>query len=358
MQGEIVETVVVDAGAELDLRRTPDLLGRKPEPAPLVTRSRAPPYAWFPAPLEVKPDASAVPEAPDGWSVEVRVHAIGAVAVRLRRNFQVEATEIPTADEILAVQEVRSAAHAIGTRVLEALHEARIEPYTTLVEPEHYRVVCLHTAADRIETLLKEGRRDLAALLWGEPNQSSLGPEAVEDAFRGALTFHRDEAILVGWENAVLLSQPGAYEDVVDVMELANLELLELRTYDAYLDKRLDESYAALERLWAPGGVLRSARGPLQDLSEMRVEFARLTENLHDAGKVIGEWYLARLHARLADRFHLADWERTVAKKMETLEDLFHLAEEEANHRRAIVLESMIVLLFVIDLVLIFILAK
>src|SRR4029077_10603846 len=46
----------------------------------------------------------------------------------------------------------------------------------------------------------------------------------------------------------------------LDVMELANLELLEFRTYDAYLDDRLDEAFDALDRLWAPRGLFRSAR--------------------------------------------------------------------------------------------------
>lgn len=355
MNGELVETVVVDAGAEIALDRVGTVLGRSPEPAPLVARTRAPPYTWFPAPREVKPDASDVPEAPDGWNVEVRIHSVGAVAIRLRRSLTTD--DVPGVDKMTA-DEARRAAAAIGARVVEALEPARIDPYPTAVEPEHYRVLALDVEPDRIESWMKERRRELAALVWGETNPASLGTEAVEDAFRGALAFYREEAVLVGWENAVVLGQAGAYEDVLDVMELANLELLELRTYDAYLDGRLDASYATLERLWGAGGLLRSARGAMQELSEVRAEFARLTENLHDAGKVIGEWYLAKLHGRLADRFHLADWERTVDKKMETLEDLFHLAEEEANHRRAILLEAMIVLLFIVDLVLLFILAK
>jgi uncharacterized Rmd1/YagE family protein len=36
---------------------------------------------------------------------------------------------------------------------------------------------------------------------------------------------------------------------------------------------------------------------------------------------------------------------------MGTLEDMFHLAQEETNHRRSLVLEVLVILLFVLDLV-------
>ncbi|MCA1819865.1 MAG: hypothetical protein LC620_07445 [Halobacteriales archaeon] len=164
--------------------------------------------------------------------------------------------------------------------------------------------------------------------------------------------------MVIGWDNALLVGPPGSYEDTLDVLELANLELLELRTYDAVLDDRLDGAFIALDRLWARGGLWRSARKTLRDLSALRVDLARLTDNLHDTGKLFGDWYLAKLHAHLRDAFHLPHWERAVATKLGTLDDMFQLAEGEANHRRSLMLEWMVVILFVLDLILIFMLGN
>ncbi|MEA3203573.1 MAG: hypothetical protein QOI63_1248, partial [Thermoplasmata archaeon] len=103
--------------------------------------------------------------------------------------------------------------------------------------------------------------------------------------------------------------------------------------------------------LWGRGGWLRSARSALQDISRVRAETTRLTDNLHDTGKIFGDWHTAQLHHRLQQRFHLASWERAVKAKMDALEDMFHLAQEESNHRRSLILEVLVVLLFVLDLI-------
>jgi hypothetical protein len=207
------------------------------------------------------------------------------------------------------------------------------------------------------DDLLGHRREELAALIAGEP-PGSLVPAVVESALKHTVRYYKQDAVVIGWDNALVVAPPGACEDVLDVMELANLELLELRTYDAYLDRRLDDSFAALDRLWAPGGLFRSARAALQDISELRVDFARMTDNLHDTGKLFGEWYVAKLHQNLRDSFHLSSWERAVAAKMDTLEDMFQLAEEEANHRRSLILEVLIVVLFILDLVMIYMLRQ
>ncbi|MES2154753.1 MAG: hypothetical protein V4510_06410 [bacterium] len=350
MKGELVHMTLFDVGAEVDLSRIERLLGRPTQPAPLVSRSQAPQYAPFPLPKEVR---FAEPDAPPGTQVEVRLHRVGVVAVRIR--IPAEAATLHDWQDLRGKLQIRGqglrAAAARWYDELQAdIRPAVIEPYPGLVEPETYTVFCITDPV--ADELLGRNREGVAALIAGEV-PGSIVPAVVDSALKHTVRYYRDDAVVIGWDNALVVAQPGGYEDVLDVMELANLQLLEFRTYDAYLDDRLDASFAALDRLWAPGGLFRSARAALQDISELRVDFARLTDNLHDTGKLFGEWYVAKLHQNLRDSFHLASWERAVAGKMQTLEDMFQLAEEEANHRRSLWLEVAVVVLFVLDLVLI-----
>jgi len=341
-----------DMGAEFDLERIGQMLGRKSERAPLVSPSPTPTYAPVPRPVEVRFSVEGTAKA----QVEVRSHAVGVVVVRIRMPFEVASlAELSELAPQLRVrgQPLEKAAELWFGELQPGLAAAVIEPYPGVVEPETYRVYCL-TDADPAQTL-GPSRETVAALIAGE-TPGSLVPAIVDSALKHTLRYYKDDAVVVGWDNAVVVARPGRYEDVLDTMELANLELLEFRTYDDYLDRRLDESFAALDRLWAPGGLFRSARGALKDISELRVDFARLTDSLHDTGKLFGEWYIAKLHSRMRDAFHLSSWERSVAGKMQTLEDMFHLAEEEANHRRSLILEMMIVALFILDLALLFVL--
>lgn len=354
MRGEVVHMSLFDLGAELDLDRVQAILGRTPEAAPLVSRSPTPAYAALPRPREVRfggPDGPA-----DGAraQVEVRVHFVGVAVVRIRIPFEVEG--VADLAPLFAGMRVRGvppkeAARRWFEELRPDLEAATVEPYPALAEPETYTVFCVTDGDPQV--LLGRDRDTVAALIAGEP-PGRLVPAIVDSALKHTFRYYRDDAVVMGWDHALVAARPGQYEDVLDVMELANLELLEFRTYDDYLDRRLDASFAALDRLWAPGGLFRSARGALKDISELRVDFARLTDNLHDTGKLFGEWYVAKLHSHLREAFHLASWERAVATKMQTLEDMFQLAEEEANHRRNLILEAMIVMLFVLDLLLLF----
>lgn len=352
IRGEIVDILIHDVGGELDTARVTTLMGLRPAKASLVTRSPAPPYATTPAPVQVR---ATTPAAGD---VTVRLHSVGAMAIRRRRGFEVADLK----ELVTLLRAPPSDAGAAFDKTLLAdlereIQPAVVEPYDAHVAPEPYTAVCV-TSGLAPEHLLEGETESVAAIIQGETETGRLARTTIESSIRHTIRYYRDDALVLGWDNALLVAPEGTYEDVLDVIELANLELLELRAFDAYLDQRLDEAFEALDRLWAPGGLFRSARAALADISGLRVDFARLTDTLRDTGKLFGDWYLAKVHRSLRDRFHLPEWERAVQEKMGTLEDMFHLAEEEATHRRSLVLETMIVLLFILDLALIFVLAQ
>lgn len=350
MRVELVCMRLFDVGAEVDLAVVRTLAGLAPSPAPLETRSPLPRSTAFPRPLEVVlPVDANMP----GAKVEVRLHSLGVLAIRYRVTF--DAPAILGLDASLhgmriGGQDIDSAAATLAARVRAELASALHDPYEPRIAPESYNVYCAQVPPEDVPRLLAQDADAIAQLISDSAGEPLTGLRRAAAA-KHTLQYTPGDAVIVGWDHAVILDAAGEYEDVLDVMELANAELLEFRTYDDYLDRRLETSFGALDRLWRPGGLFRSARGTLRDISRLRVEFARLTDNLHDTGKVFGDWYTAQLHRRLHDRFHVSSWERAVATKMDTLEDMFHLAQEEANHRRSLLLEVAIVLLFVLDLV-------
>ena len=88
-----------------------------------------------------------------------------------------------------------------------------------------------------------------------------------------------------------------------------------------------------------------------RELREIRVDLARLSDELSNITKFFGDWHLARIYQGLSDRFHLADWHRTIDEKLKTLDDLYQILRAEQNNRWMLILEATIVLLFIIDLV-------
>jgi hypothetical protein len=132
-------------------------------------------------------------------------------------------------------------------------------------------------------------------------------------------------------------------------MELANLQLAELEAYDRLLDEALERSYRDLStRSWGKGVHV------LHELKEIRIDLARFNDELSNITKFFGDWHLARIYENIAARFHLSDWHRTIDQKLKTLDDLYQLLKHDQNNRWMLLLEATIVLLFIIDLVMLF----
>jgi hypothetical protein len=112
------------------------------------------------------------------------------------------------------------------------------------------------------------------------------------------------------------------------------------------LDDSLDRAYRDLGTR-----PLRQRTGLMKELRELRIDLARLSDELSNITKFFGDWHLARLYECLSTRFHLGDWHRTIDGKLKTLDDLYQLLSQDRNNRWMLILEATIVLLFIIDLV-------
>ena len=121
----------------------------------------------------------------------------------------------------------------------------------------------------------------------------------------------------------------------------------ELAAYDRLLDGALEQAYRDLYHTRTGIG-----RDVYSNLREIRIDMARLTDELENITKFFGDWHLARIYQQVGQRFHLADWNRIINEKLQTLADLYHLLQQDRNNFWMVVLESTIVGLFIIDLAL------
>jgi hypothetical protein len=151
------------------------------------------------------------------------------------------------------------------------------------------------------------------------------------------------------WDAALVIDEPQDFHESLYIMEIANVQLAELEAYDNLLDQALEHSYADLRN-----PRLRGRRATMEDLREIRVDLARLSDELSNITKFFGDWHLARIYEGVASRFHLADWHRSIDEKLKTLDNLYAMLAHDQNNRVMLVLEVTIVLLFVIDLVILF----
>ncbi len=188
-------------------------------------------------------------------------------------------------------------------------------------------------------------RAPLAPLLLGETSATPLSDQEEADVVKHHFSYLADDLAVVDW-NSAFLYEPSGVADIADLLEFATAHLLELRYYDALLDRELSAIYdemeggRGLERLFTRryARLQRRTAALLLELSEM-------IERLENGVKIVGDFYLARLYQAAVRRFRLPAWQEDVLRKQRLLADVNRLLNDAADVRRGELLETTIILL-------------
>jgi hypothetical protein len=363
--GEVVYIFAFDVGYEIQRGGISELLRQPVEYFQMDTTKRAPRQFFFYRPQIVKLPAL-VRKIQKGQSAagageeirlerSVKIFPIGAISLTIRVPFAVDslAELVPYHDLRFAEGYLYDEALATAEEVRRALAPHIVRPVEKLADEEAYTIFSLHMPASdsqdpshHSEVWLEANRRQVAALLTEEECPDHLSAQEVEESTSRYLSYYDHDLIVVDWDAALAIDDPRYIDETLYLVELANLQLAELEFYDRILDEVVDRAYRDLakHRLRGPGKTLR-------DLREIRVDLARLADELDNITKFFGDWHLARIYKTVADRFHLAEWRKSIDEKLRTLNDLYRILQEDRNHRMMLTLEIAVVVFFIIEII-------
>jgi hypothetical protein len=358
--GEVVYLYAFDVAYELVRRPVSQLLGQPVAQFVVDASKRSPRQLFFYRPQMVRlaPLERLGPQGQVRLERTVKLLPIGAISITVRVPFTVRDVEelVPFHDLQFSngtwlYDEVR----ALAREVQQELRPFMVRPVDTLGDEEAYTVFCIRgplRAPDgsvcAAEEWLLENRRRVAGLLVEERDPSKLSEQEATESTNKYLSYYDRDLVVVDWDAALVIDDPRYFDETLYLMELANVQLAELEAYDRMLDDAVERSYRDVLRRPPGRGRMKVQR----DLRELRIDLARLSDELSNITKFFGDWHSARIYQALSSRFHLTDWHRTIDQKLKTLDDLYQLLGAEQNNRWMMVLEISIVLLFVIDLVL------
>ncbi|HET8540526.1 MAG TPA: hypothetical protein VFL83_11700 [Anaeromyxobacter sp.] len=189
-------------------------------------------------------------------------------------------------------------------------------------------------------------------LLLGETSAMPLSRPEREDILGHHFTYLEDDLAVLHW-NSALVVEPSGVEDIPDLLELATAHLLELRYYDALLDRELHRIYDEIEAGGSPVAniLTRRYRRLQRETAALLLELSEMIERLENAVKIVGDFYLARLYQGAVRRFRLPAWQETVLRKQKLVADVNGLIGDAADTSRSELLELAIILLIVFEIV-------
>jgi hypothetical protein len=355
----VVYLYAFDVANEIQVGRVAELLSTRPVPFTVRPDRAAPRSVPLYQPLAIEPPPPPAKLTGRAVRLLVRVYEFGVVSVTIRVGFENLSLDDllpfldPTLDDGRPLDRLAREVCAETRRGLED-YLVRPGPDT---EPEAYTAFCLadlggETDADR---WLADRRRTVAGLLAGM-DPARLSEDQVAEGLRLRRSFTTADVVVVDWEAALVVDLDGYTEDVLFVLELANLQLEEFRWIDRALDRYLERAYGELNRMRWP--VIGGGAGVLRSLRRLRVDLAKLADEATHVTKFVGDWHLARVYLLARERFHLDQWRASVGERLRELDHLYTLAQGERYNRRMLFLEFVIVLLFAVDLVALFVLKR
>lgn len=347
--GAVRAYFLFDVADSIDLGKAGALGGQTRAAAALPLRPQTQPYLQFPVPPLV---ANLAAYDVDGLraSVRVKFYDYGVLSLRLTVDARGTWNDLLTAVERMRGDErIASYAQATAVSVCDEYAEALDERHPPLVED--YLIVEIDRFAEHVsaEDLLGGYSVELASLLLGE--RKRLAASEAHEALRVRFSYHEDDLTIVQWDSAFVYDRAESARATEDILEFANSQLLELRTYDALLDNELDVIYKM-----QPAETPRSLSGrreaeQAETLRYLLVDVLELVDRSSNALKVVGDAYYARIYRAASARLGLTDWQRQIDRKLASVGEMYRFFSDRARNRRDVFLEVTIVVLVAVEVV-------
>ena len=321
----------------------------------VMTPPKAVAFGVPPLALGLGPVTLDLPDGPLQALVTARLFDFGVVSLMVRvpvngLPWDAFGRRLNAVDALLGAEAGTSLWPDLLDRLRQGIGEAVVRPLAAPLEEDY--IVGIVNGLDR-PILAEElpGVLDLVPLLSGE--QRLLSEAARRDLLRHRYSYYTDDLVVLTWDRA-FICEPRGDSDVVDVLEVANAQLLEMRYYDEMLDAELPRMYglveAARRRRRLPG--TRRFADLARQLYTVVAEVTELTEKVDNALQVTEDVYLARIYSAALEQFRVPTVSAAVDRKLAIIRDTYTALYDEATSSRSAMLEIIITVLIAVEIAL------
>jgi hypothetical protein len=361
VEATILLAFAFDIGDEIDLDHARKILQGKPGRLP--RRRRTPESIGYrPAPIQLALEPLGI-SLPGEWVFsqpprgELTLFDFGAISLAVQ--FPVNATAatlLELAGRLADPASLTEAARRLLSPWLRQIEPAVAEFRFSEISEEY---IVFHLR-ERQSGFLEEHADWIAGLVRLESEPLSAGE--VREATRLSLSYTPTDLVVLDWAAGVVIDTD--CDDTFEIIEFANVQLLEFRHIDDRLDDRLEAAYRLIrgrdghragfrERRvrWLPA-LWRLHGDAVRQIRELEIEATSLFERVDNALKLIGDHYLARVFEVAGARFHLRGWQQSIRRKLETVGDVYDLLIQQAGGNRMEALEITVVILIAVEIIL------
>ena len=320
-----------------------------------ATPAKAVAFDVPPLVLGLDPVTLTLDGAPATAAVTARLYDFGVVSLALRVGanglaWSAFAARLGAVDRSLGLATGNPLWSELLGHVRRGVDGALERPSPSTLE-EDYLLGVANAFDEPLTAEALQRRVDLAPLLSGEERR--LSDAARHDVLRHRYSYYTDDLVALTWDRAFIY-EPRGDSDVIDALEVANAQLLEMRYYDELLDAELPRMYDLVEATRRTRGLLAARRfsGLARRLYTLVAEVTELTERVDNALQVTEDVYLARIYAAALELFRVPTVSAAVERKLSIIRDTYAALYDEASGSRSELLEIVILVLIAAEIIL------
>ncbi len=356
---EAVFFYLYDVGRAIDLKKVAALVPAHPDLG-IAKRRDTPASLTLPTPLILQlgiPEFSER-EGFENLSSQAKIYEEGVVTIVVRVKTRLPMSRLHGLVDRGVVSQGRTLTIAQyaeeGFRMLfEALASAVSEPRRPGdMDRESYLAFCLLECGEDPVNFIDRNREYCASLLIGEEPGSNLHESQITATLGRPFSYRLGDLAVFELDRCIIIDPRGDYEDLLLIAEHANYQLLELRVLDKLLDTWLDEAEDDIRSLSSGGRRLTRLRRPVMvkvaHIQALRFDALFILENLENSSKIIGDYYLGQIYARLCEIFNTEGWKWSVERRLDALQDVYDMVKSDAGESRMMTLEVIFIIVCII----------
>ena len=229
---------------------------------------------------------------------------------------------------------------------------ALVKPYNTWLSEDYFIFFMRDIAGNPSATqLLGSSGAEIAQVVRGE--NATLSDDERREVLQSAMSYYANDLAVLGWNAAFVYDSLAGSETTMQLLEYANSQLLEFRHYDDLLTRELAQVYDSLGKSPNWIGRWRLPREASR-LQTVLLEVTELTEHADNAIKFLSDMFSARLYRLAASKVGVPDYKSLTREKLRTAEDLYRFLIDQFHQSRTFLLESLVVVILLIELLSIF----
>ncbi|MDD1676108.1 MAG: hypothetical protein LUQ40_00045, partial [Methanomicrobiales archaeon] len=216
---------------------------------------------------------------------------------------------------------------------LSGYFEQNLTTLLDIIRP-HIRSFAIDPGFFEDYTVYMTDRRDSTIdpvpLLAGE--RADISPQMREEILRNSLSYTAEDIAIISWDSA-LLCNPDLSTDLTDLIEYANVQVLELRYYDRELTRQMERMYDDIEEAEQQLRFLRTRQyhAIMARQMETSAEISEIIEKVNNLIKVTEDAYYARVYATALKVFRSGQWSESVSRKIKVIQENYSMLSGEVR---------------------------